>query len=66
MAMKDILDILALRRMVWPLLLQVLFAGVYVSIWLLQSGDWTWWLSALFWALLVRVIFEGAVRLSRV
>jgi hypothetical protein len=64
--MKELLEILAFRRMVAPALLQLLFWGTmggvaYGTAWLFVNGNWAWWMPAVFGTLAVRVIFEGAI-----
>ena len=64
--MKEFWDILTFRRMVSPIILQILFwcaiggtlYGAYV---LYNLGNWAWPFPLIFGTLLVRVIFEAAI-----
>ncbi len=63
-------QILTFRRMVAPVVLQVLFwAGiggtVYGAYVLVQLGHWAWWMALVFGVLGTRVLFEGAILLFR-
>lgn len=64
--MGKITEILVFRRMIAPVLLQLLFwAGVigclYGAYVLYKLGNWAWIFSAFLGPLLVRVIFEHAI-----
>jgi hypothetical protein len=63
-------EILTFRRMVAPIILQVLFwAGIagtiYGSYVLVRLDHWAWWMPLIFGTLVTRVIFEGAILLFR-
>ena len=63
-------DLLTFRRMISPVLLQILFwAGIggtfYGTYVLIRMGNWAWWMALVFGVLLTRVVFEGAIILFR-
>jgi hypothetical protein len=64
--MSVAMDVLAFRRMISPIILQVLFWGgiggtLYGTYVLIALGHWAWPLPLIFGALAVRVIFEMAI-----
>ena len=64
--MSSVLQVLSFRKMISPVLLQVLFWGgmggvLYGTYVLLKLDHWAWWVSLVFGSLLVRVIFERAM-----
>ncbi len=64
--MKTLADVLLFRRMIAPVLLQVLFwAGiggtVYGAYVLIQLGHWAWWIALIFGVLATRVMFEAGI-----
>ena len=64
--MSSIVQVLTFRKMISPVLLQVLFWGgiggvLYGTYVLLQLDQWAWWVALVFGSLLVRVIFERAI-----
>jgi len=64
--MTALWEVLLFRRMVSPIILQVLFWGgiggtLYGTYVLIVLGHWAWPLSLIFGILLVRVIFETAI-----
>lgn len=64
--MKTLIDILLFRRMIAPVILQILFwagvGGTCFGAWVLWSRDhWAWWLALVFGVMATRVIFEGAL-----
>ena len=64
--MKPIVDIVLFRRMVAPVVLQVLFwggiCGTLYGAWVLFSlGHWAWWIALIFGSLVTRVLFETAI-----
>ncbi len=64
--MKPIVDIVLFRRMVAPVVLQVLFwggiGGTLYGAWVLFSlGHWAWWIALIFGSLVTRVLFETAI-----
>lgn len=59
------LDYLLFRKMIAPVIMQVLFWGaigatVYYSVWLIREGNWAGWMALIFGTLLTRVLFELA------
>ena len=63
-------EILTFRRMVAPIILQVLFwagiaGAIYGSYVLVRLDHWAWWMPLIFGTLVTRVIFEGAILLFR-
>ena len=64
--MSNVVQILSFRKMVSPVLLQILFwsgiggvlYGTYV---LIKLDQWAWWIALVFGSLLVRVLFERAI-----
>ena len=64
--MKTVLEFLMFRRMIAPIILQVLFWGaiggvLYGTYALITLGNWAWPLSLIFGVLAVRVLFELAI-----
>ena len=64
--MSELIRILSFRRMISPLLLQILFwggiGGVLYGTWaLIRLEHWAWWMALVFGTLLTRVIFERAI-----
>jgi len=64
--MATFIDILSFRRMVSPVLLQILFwagiGGTLYGSWVLFTlQHWAWPVALIFGVLLVRVIFERAI-----
>ena len=64
--MSNVLQILSFRKMVSPVLLQILFWGgiggvLYGTYVLIKLEQWAWWVALIFGSLLVRVIFERAI-----
>ena len=64
--MVTFLEILSFRKMISPVLLQILFwAGIggvfYGTYTLIKLDQWAWWIALIFGSLLVRVIFERAI-----
>ena len=62
--MQAIRDFLAFRRLLMPVLLQVLFwAGIggtlYGAFWLFTHDNWAWWMALVFGTLMTRLIFES-------
>lgn len=60
------IEILLFRRMVAPVLLQVLFwagiGGTFYGAWVLwQLGNWAWWMPLIFGTIATRVVFEFAM-----
>lgn len=71
MHMKNILDILTFRRMIAPIILQILFwagiGGTLYGTWVLYTnGHWAWPFPLVFGTLTVRVIFESAILAYRI
>jgi hypothetical protein len=65
-SMKSLVDLLTFRRMISPIILQLLFwsavGGVfYGSYVLIALGNWAWPLALVFGTLAVRVMFELAI-----
>lgn len=63
-------QILTFRRMIAPIVLQILFwAGIggtlYGTYVLIHLGHWAWWMALIFGTLFTRVISEGAILLFR-
>lgn len=64
--MSQLYDVIVFRRMISPLLLQILFWGaiggvLYGTYVLIKLDHWAWWVALVFGSLLVRVIFERAM-----
>ena len=64
--MSVIWELLVFRRMISPIILQVLFWGaiggtLYGTYVLIELGHWTWPVALIFGTLAVRVIFETAI-----
>lgn len=64
--MATFMQVLSFRRMISPVLLQILFwAGIggvlYGTYTLIKLEHWAWWTALIFGTLLVRVIFERAI-----
>ena len=64
--MKPFLELLTFRRMIAPIILQLLFWGaiggvLYGTYVLIVLGNWAWPLSLVFGTLVVRVMFEMAI-----
>ena len=64
--MKTLVDILLFRRMIAPVILQILFwggiGGTLYGTWvLIELGNWAWPLALIFGVLGTRVIFEIAI-----
>lgn len=64
--MANIWDILTFKKMLSPILLQILFWGgvggtLYGAIWLLMRGNWAGWMALIFGLVGVRFIFEIAI-----
>lgn len=64
--MKTLTDILLFRRMIAPVILQILFwggiGGTLYGTWvLIELGNWAWPLALVFGVLGTRVIFEIAI-----
>lgn len=64
--MRQLWEVLLFRKMVSPVVLQVLFwAGiggcVYGAYVLIRLDHWAWWMPLTFGPLLVRVVFERAI-----
>ena len=69
--MKPVLELLLFRRMISPVILQLLFWGaiggvVYGTYVLVELGNWAWPLALVFGTLTVRVMFEMAILAFRV
>jgi len=69
--MKLVLELLLFRRMISPVILQILFWGaiggvLYGTYVLIVLGNWAWPLSLVFGTLVVRVMFEMALLAFRV
>ena len=69
--MKPVLELLVFRRMISPVVLQILFwsaiGGVLYGTYVLVAlGNWAWPLSLIFGTLAVRVMFEMAILVFRV
>ena len=69
--MREVINILTFKRMVSPIILQVLFWGgiggtLYGTYVLIKLGHWAWPFPLIFGTLLVRVIFEGAILAFRI
>lgn len=63
-------QILIFRRMIAPLVLQILFwAGIggtlYGAYVLIRLDNWAWIMALVFGTLATRVVFEGAIQLFR-
>ena len=63
-------QILTFRRMIAPIVLQILFwAGIggtlYGTYVLIHLGHWAWWMALILGTLVTRVIFESAILLFR-
>lgn len=63
-------QVLTFRRMIAPVVLQILFwAGIggtlYGSYVLIQLNNWAWWMALVFGILATRVVFEAAILLFR-
>ncbi len=61
--MDSALDILFFRRVLAPIIMQVLFwtgigGALFGSWWLFHSGHWAWSLALVFGTLMTRLIFE--------
>jgi len=68
--MSTFWQILTFRRMIAPVVLQILFwAGIggtlYGTYVLTHLGHWAWWMALIFGTMATRVIFEGAILLFR-
>lgn len=68
--MSTFWQILTFRRMIAPVVLQILFwAGIggtlYGTYVLIHLGHWAWWMALIFGTMATRVIFEGAILLFR-
>lgn len=64
--MSNVIQVLSFRKMISPVLLQILFWGgiggvLYGTYVLLKLDQWAWWIALVFGSLLVRVIFERAM-----
>ena len=64
--MNTIIDYLAFRRMIAPVLLQVLFwagvGGTLYGTWVLISlYHWAWWMALVFGLIATRILFEGLI-----
>ena len=64
--MTHFVDIFLFRRMVAPVVLQILFwsgiGGTLYGAWVLYSlGHWAWWIALIFGSLATRVLFETAI-----
>lgn len=64
--MSQLYDVIVFRRMISPLLLQILFWGaiggvLYGTYVLIKLDHWAWWVALVFGSLLARVIFERAM-----
>ncbi len=64
--MSVIWELLVFRRMISPIILQVLFWGaiggtLYGTYVLIELGHWAWLFALIFGTLAVRVIFETAI-----
>ena len=64
--MSTVLQVLSFRKMISPILLQILFWGgiggvIYGTYILIRLDQWAWWMALVFGSLLVRVIFERAI-----
>ncbi len=69
--MKSLVELLAFRRMIAPVILQILFWGaiggvLYGTYVLVVLGNWAWPLSLVFGVLAVRVVFELSILAFRV
>lgn len=69
--MTILIDVLAFRRMVAPILLQILFWGgiggtVYGAYVLFTLGNWAWWIALVGGICGTRVIFEVAILAFRI
>ena len=69
--MSAVWDLLVFRRMISPVILQLLFWGaiggvVYGTYVLVELGNWAWPLALIFGTLSVRVMFEMAILAFRV
>lgn len=68
---KQLLDFVAFRRMISPLLLQIMFwpaliASIYYSAWLILEGNPIGWVPLIVGTLFVRVVFEAMILFFRV
>lgn len=64
--MKAVIDFLLFRKMLAPVILQILFWGgiggtLYGTYWLFTHDNWAWWMALTFGSLMTRLIFEFAV-----
>ena len=69
--MKSLVELLAFRRMIAPVILQILFWGaiggvLYGTYVLVVLGNWAWPLSLVFGVLAVRVVFELSILAFRI
>ena len=65
------IEFLAFRRMIAPVLLQVMFwpaafASIYYSVWLIRAGNSIGWVPLIVGTLFVRVLFEAMILFFRV
>jgi len=68
--MKMLVDILLFRRLVAPVILQVLFwagfvGNCYGSWWLFSHDHWAWWIALIGGLLLTRLLFEMSMVMFR-
>ena len=68
---KHLLDFITFRRMISPILLQVMFwpaagASIYYSAWLIREGNAIGWIPLIVGTLFVRVVFEGMILFFRI
>lgn len=67
---RYLLDLAAFRRMIAPVLLQIMFwpaafASIYYSAWLIRQGNSIGWVPLIVGTLFVRVIFEALILFFR-
>jgi len=68
---QHLLDFIAFRRMISPVLLQIMFwpaafASIYYSAWLIREGNAIGWVPLIVGTLFVRVLFEVMILFFRV
>ena len=68
---KQLLDLVTFRRMIAPILLQIMFwpaafACIYYSVWLIREVTSIGWVPLIVGTLFVRVLFEVMILLFRV
>ena len=68
---KHLLDFVTFRRMIAPVLLQIMFwpaafASVYYSVWLILEGNSIGWIPLIAGTLFMRVVFEVTILFFRI